>query len=107
MASGGFNGSDSTLTLEQFKQLVRQGSGVRYYVVSQHGPGGHGGRNRRRQERIRRLHRLQIHQPKRKPPIIMVGRAATLLSLPGRRVLAPKVDYGGTQYTVYDLINRV
>lgn len=44
MAIGGFNGSDSTLTLAQFKQLVKEGK-VRYYVASSGqgksgGPGG-------------------------------------------------------------------
>ena len=44
MAIGGFNGSDSTLTLAQFKQLVKEGK-VRYYVTSSGqgksgGPGG-------------------------------------------------------------------
>lgn len=41
MAIGGFNGSDSTLTLSQFKQLVKQGK-VRYYVVNS-GQGKSGG----------------------------------------------------------------
>ena len=43
MAVGGFNGSDKPLTLEQFKQLVKDGK-VRYYAISSHdrggGPGG-------------------------------------------------------------------
>ena len=39
MAVGGFNGSDTPLTLEQFKQLVRDGK-VRYYAISSRGPGG-------------------------------------------------------------------
>ena len=39
MAVGGFNGSDTPLTLEQFKQLVRDGK-VNYYAISSHGRGG-------------------------------------------------------------------
>ena len=44
MAVGGFNGSDTPLTLEQFKQLVKAGK-VKYYAISSHsrsggGPGG-------------------------------------------------------------------
>ncbi|QHU89858.1 glycosyltransferase [Candidatus Saccharibacteria bacterium oral taxon 955] len=41
MAVGGFNGSDTPLTLEQFKQLVKAGK-VKYYAVSSHGRGGGG-----------------------------------------------------------------
>jgi glycosyl transferase, family 39 len=41
MAVGGFNGSDTPLTLEQFKQLVKAGK-VRYYAISSHGRGGGG-----------------------------------------------------------------
>ena len=41
MAVGGFNGSDTPLTLEQFKQLVNAGK-VRYYAISSHGHGGGG-----------------------------------------------------------------
>lgn len=41
MAVGGFNGSDTPLTLEQFKQLVKDGK-VNYYAVSSHGRGGGG-----------------------------------------------------------------
>ena len=46
MAVGGFNGSDTPLTLEQFKQLVKAGK-VRYYASSSHsrGGGGPGGGN--------------------------------------------------------------
>ena len=45
MAVGGFNGSDTPLTLEQFKQLVKEGK-VNYYAVSSHGHGrGPGGGN--------------------------------------------------------------
>ena len=44
MAVGGFNGSDTPLTLEQFKQLVKDGK-VNYYAVSSHGRGGPGGGN--------------------------------------------------------------
>ena len=42
MAVGGFNGSDTPLTPEQFKQLVKDGK-VNYYAVSSHGRGGPGG----------------------------------------------------------------
>ena len=77
MAIGGFNGSDSTLTLSQFKQLVKQGK-VRYYVVNSGqgksgGPGGMGG-------------------PGGNSEILSWVKSA-----------GSKVDYGGTQYTVYDL----
>lgn len=41
MAVGEFNGSDTPLTLEQFKQLVKTGK-VRYYAISSHGRGGGG-----------------------------------------------------------------
>ena len=41
MAVGGFNGSDTPLTLEQFKQLVKDGK-VRYYAISSRGRGGGG-----------------------------------------------------------------
>ena len=41
MAVRGFNGSDTPLTLEQFKQLVKAGK-VRYYAISSHGRGGGG-----------------------------------------------------------------
>ena len=46
MAVGGFNGSDTPLTLEQFKQLVKDGK-VSYYAISLHrrGGGGPGGGN--------------------------------------------------------------
>ena len=39
MAIGGFNGSDTQLTLEQFKQLVADGK-LKYYAASSHGHGG-------------------------------------------------------------------
>ena len=39
MAIGGFNGSDTPLTLEQFKQLVAD-SKLKYYAASSHGHGG-------------------------------------------------------------------
>ena len=39
MAIGGFNGSDTPLTLEQFKQLVADGK-LKYYAASSHGHGG-------------------------------------------------------------------
>ena len=41
MAVGGFNGSDTPLTLEQFKQLVKDGK-VNYYAINSHGRGGGG-----------------------------------------------------------------
>lgn len=41
MAIGGFNGRDSVLALDEFKQLVKAGK-IRYYVVSDRG-GGRGG----------------------------------------------------------------
>ena len=41
MAVGGFNGSDTPLTLEQFKQLVKVGK-VKYYAISSHSRGGGG-----------------------------------------------------------------
>ena len=41
MAVGGFNGSDTPLTLDQFKQLVKAGK-LRYYAISSHGRGGGG-----------------------------------------------------------------
>ena len=41
MAVGGFNGSDTPLTLDQFKQLVKAGK-VRYYAISSHSRGGGG-----------------------------------------------------------------
>ena len=46
MAIGGFNGSDTPLTLDQFKQLVASGK-LRYYAASSrgHGGGGPGGGN--------------------------------------------------------------
>ena len=77
MAIGGFNGSDSTLTLSQFKQLVKQGK-VRYYVVNGRqgksgGPSGMGG-------------------PGGNSEILLWVKSA-----------GSKVDYGGTKYTVYDL----
>lgn len=74
MAIGGFNGSDSTLTLAQFKQLVKEGK-VRYYVASRGqgksgGPGGPGDNSE-------------------------IASWATSSGV--------KVAYGGTQYIVYDL----
>lgn len=39
MALGGFNGSDSALTLQSFRQLVAAGK-VRYFVVNSSGRGG-------------------------------------------------------------------
>ena len=41
MAVGGFNGSDTPLTLDQFKQLVKAGK-VKYYAISSYGRGGGG-----------------------------------------------------------------
>lgn len=71
MAIGGFNGSDSALTLQSFKRLVVTGK-VCYYVADATGMGrgGPGGNS-------------EIAQ-----------RAAAS---------GTKVDYGGSQYTVYDL----
>lgn len=71
MAVGGFNGSDSALTLDAFKQLVAAGK-VRYYVADATGMGrgGPGGNSE-----------------------IAQWAAAS----------GTKVDYGGSQYTVYDL----
>ena len=77
MAIGGFNGSDSTLTLSQFKQLVKQGK-VRYYVVNS-GQGKSGG------------------------PSGMGGPGGNSEILTWVKSTGSKVDYGGTQYTVYDL----
>lgn len=42
MAIGGFNGSDNTISLSEFKQLVREGK-VKYFAVSSGGMGGFGG----------------------------------------------------------------
>lgn len=39
MALGGFSGSDKTMTLEQFKELVKNGE-VRYVLSGGRGPGG-------------------------------------------------------------------
>jgi len=77
MAIGGFNGSDSTLTLAQFKQLVKEGK-ARYYVASSGqgksgGPGGAGGPGGNSE----------------------IASWATSSGV--------KVAYGGTQYIVYDL----
>lgn len=70
MAIGGFNGSDSTLTLQSFKQLVATGK-VRYYVVDNSSRGGGSGGNSD------------------------IAQWATSSGV--------KIEYGGTQYTVYDL----
>ena len=77
MAIGGFNGSDSTLTLSQFKQLVKQGK-VRYYVVNS-------------------------RQGKSSGPSGMGGPGSNSEILTWVKSAGSKVDYGGTQYTVYDL----
>lgn len=77
MAIGGFNGSDSTLTLSQFKQLVKQGK-VRYYVVNS-------------------------RQGKSSGPSGMSGPGSNSDILTWVKSAGSKVDYGGTQYTVYDL----
>lgn len=77
MAIGGFNGSDSTLTLSQFKQLVKQGK-VRYYVVNS-------------------------RQGKSGGPSGMSGPGSNSDILTWVKSAGSKVDYGGTQYTVYDL----
>ena len=72
MAIGGFNGSDSTLTLQSFKQLVATGK-VRYYVVDNSSRGGGSGGNSD------------------------IAQWATSSGV--------KIEYGGTQYAVYDLKN--
>lgn len=72
MALGGFNGSDSTLTLQSFKQLVTTGK-VRYYVVDNSSRGGGPGGNSD------------------------IAQWATSSGV--------KIEYGGTQYVVYDLKN--
>jgi len=77
MAIGGFNGSDSTLTLSQLKQLVKQGK-VRYYVVNS-------------------------RQGKSGDPSGMGGSGSNSEILAWMKSTGSKVDYGGTQYTVYDL----
>ena len=77
MAIGGFNGSDSTLTLSQLKQLVKQGK-VRYYVVNS-------------------------RQGKSGSPSGMSGPGGNSEILLWVKSVGSKVDYGGTQYTVYDL----
>ena len=77
MAIGGFNGSDSTLTLSQLKQLVKQGK-VRYYVVNS-------------------------RQGKSGGPSGMGGPGSNSEILTWVKSAGSKVDYGGTQYTVYDL----
>lgn len=77
MAIGGFNGSDSTLTLSQFKQLVHQGK-IRYYV-------------------------LNSRHEKSGSPSGMSGPGSNSEILTWVKSAGSKVDYGGTQYTVYDL----
>ena len=77
MAIGGFNGSDSTLTLSQFKQLVHQGK-IRYYVLN------------------------SIHEKSGGPSGIS-GPGGNSEILSWVKSAGSKVDYGGTQYTVYDL----
>lgn len=77
MAIGGFNGSDSTLTLSQLKQLVKQGK-VRYYVVNS-------------------------RQGKSGSPSGISGPGGNSEILLWVKSTGSKVDYGGTQYTVYDL----
>ncbi len=72
MAIGGFNGSDSALTLQSFKQLVATGK-VRYYVVDSRSHGGGPGGN------------SEIAQWAMSSGV--------------------KIEYGGTQYAVYDLKN--
>jgi 4-amino-4-deoxy-L-arabinose transferase-like glycosyltransferase len=42
MSIGGFAGGDNSPTLEQFQHYVTDGQ-VRYFIVSDRGPGGHGG----------------------------------------------------------------
>ncbi len=107
MAVGGFNGSDSTLTLEQFKQLVRQGS-VRYYVVSQHGPGGHGGQ----QSTQARTNSSATSTAKSSSAQTQTthhhgGPGGNSAIATWAASAGTKVDYGGTQYTVYDLSQAV
>lgn len=77
MVIGGFSVSDSTLTLPQFKQLVKQGK-VRYYVVNS-------------------------RQGKSGGPSGMGGPGSNSEILTWVKSAGSKVDYGGTQYTVYDL----
>lgn len=77
MAIGGFNGSDSTLTLSQLKQLVKQGK-VRYYVVNS-------------------------RQGKSGGPSGMSGPGGNSEIVSWVKSVGSKVDYGSTQYTVYDL----
>lgn len=77
MAIGGFNGSDSTLTLSQFKQLVHQGK-IRYYV-------------------------LNSRHEKSGSPSGMSGPGGNSEIVSWVKSVGSKVDYGGTQYTVYDL----
>ncbi len=69
MAIGGFNGTDPTPTLAQFKQYVREGK-IHYFI----GGGGFGRRVRRRIRRRRlgehvvgdlRVGQCQLHQPDR------------------------------------------
>ena len=72
MAIGGFNGSDSALTLQSFKRLVVTGK-VRYYVVDSRSRGGGPGGNSD------------------------IAQWAASLGV--------KIEYGGTQYAVYDLKN--
>lgn len=72
MAIGGFNGSDSALTLQSFKRLVATGK-VRYYVVDSRSRGGGPGGNSD------------------------IAQWAASLGV--------KIEYGGTQYAVYDLKN--
>jgi 4-amino-4-deoxy-L-arabinose transferase-like glycosyltransferase len=42
MAIGGFNGGDNTVSLDDFKALIKEGK-IRYYAVSSRGPDGFGG----------------------------------------------------------------
>ena len=72
MAIGGFNGSDSALTLQSFKRLVATGK-VRYYVVDSRSRGGGPGGN---------------------SDIAQWAASSGV-----------KIEYGGTQYAVYDLKN--
>lgn len=72
MAIGGFNGSDSALTLQSFRQLVAAGK-VRYFVVNSSGRGG---------------------EPSGNSDIAQWATSSGV-----------KIEYGGTQYAVYDLKN--
>jgi 4-amino-4-deoxy-L-arabinose transferase-like glycosyltransferase len=77
MAVGGFNGSDNAITLTQFKQLVAAGQ-LRYYAVSSGDRGGMGG-----------------------GPGGMGGSNDILSWV---TATAKTVNYGGSEYTLYDMV---